>query len=97
MSTLPAMTDGYMVEADWDGQTLRVHPKSKVGAVALMGQQDGDLVLPRAAIADVQWKDAGRMGNGKIMITTALGARHQLHFRRHQQEGMRALYDALKA
>jgi hypothetical protein len=91
------MIDGYMIEADYDGETLRVHPKNKVGAVALMGQDHhGDLILPRAAIADVQWKDASRMVNGKILITTAQGIRHQLHFRHKQRDGMRALYDSLR-
>lgn len=87
-----------MIEATYADGSLRVHPKNKAAATALMGEHhDGDLILPRTAIADVTWKDASALVNGKLVVTTAAGARHQLHFRKKQSAGMRALYDALRA
>lgn len=87
-----------MIEADWDGARLQVHPKNKGAAVGLMGQHhDGDLIIPKDAIADLAWKEASALVNGKITVTTSAGSKHQLHFRRKQQEGMRALYDAIRA
>lgn len=88
--------EGYMIEASWDGQTLRVHAKNKMASVALVGQNRGeDLVLTADHIASVGWKGASAMTNGKVTLVTVGGASHQLHFRKKQQGGMRELYDAL--
>ena len=90
--------DGYMIEADWDGAVLRVHAKTKAAGIALAGRDHrDDVVVPRDAIADVAWRGANPMVNGRITVTTAQGPRYVLHFRRKQQAGMQELYDALRA
>lgn len=91
------MIQGYMIDVDWDGETLRVHGKNKAARVALAGaDHDSDVVVPRAAIADVTLKDASMMGNGNLRVTTADGTKYQLHFRRKQAEDFRALAAALR-
>lgn len=92
------IAEGYMIEASFDGQTLRVHAKNKAASIALQGENRGeDVVVTRDHIASVDWKGASALTNGKVDVRTVAGARYQLHFRRKQQDGMQALYDALRA
>jgi hypothetical protein len=99
MSTLPGMKiEGYMTEVDFDGQTLRVHGKNKPARIALAGEDhDQDVVLTREQIQRVELKDASRMVNGNLRVHTTGGKTYQLHFRRKQAEGFRALAEALGA
>lgn len=89
--------DGYMIEAAWDGETLRVHGKNRPARIALAGEDhDRDVVLPREQIASVDLKDASMLGNGNLRVHTVGGKTYQLHFRRKQADGFRQLADALK-
>lgn len=89
---------GYMIDVDYDGTVLRVHGKNKPARVALAGEAhgDGDVVVPRERIASVDLKDASMMVNGNLRITTVDGRKYQLHFRKKQAEGFRALADQLR-
>jgi hypothetical protein len=88
---------GYMVEAEWDGQTLTARGTNKMGQAALRGieKDEGDVVLPREQIADVELKEASRLANGNLIVRTVDGKKYQLHFRRKQAEDFAALADAL--
>lgn len=90
---------GYMVEADFDGEILRMRGTNKAGRVALAGAEhaDGDVVLPRAAISDVALKGASMLVNGNLRVTAADGKKYQLHFRKKQASEMEALAQALGA
>jgi hypothetical protein len=90
---------GYMIDAEWDGQTLTVTGSNKAARVALRGEQHGDgpLVVSKEDLALVDFKDASMMVNGKITVTTRDGAKHQLHFRKKQAGDFRTLADALTA
>lgn len=90
---------GYMVEVDWDGETLRARGTNKVSQVALRGPNAdlGDVVLTRSEMASVDFKDASRMVNGQIKVTAATGEGYQLHFRRKQAEPFRWLARELGA
>jgi hypothetical protein len=90
--------DGYMIDASWDGETLRVHAHNKAASVALQGKNRGeDVVVTRDHIAAVAFKPAGALVNGKVTVTTVQGAAYQLHFRRKQQPGMDELAVALQS
>ena len=85
--------DGYMIDVQWDGTTLRVHPKNKAAAIALSGEDHkaGDVVLTREQIATATYKPASRLVNGNLDVTSTSGKRHQLHFRRKHADGFDAL------
>jgi hypothetical protein len=91
------MIQGYMIDVDYDGATLRVRGKNKPARVALAGEDhDQEVVIPRERIADVSLKDAGRMTNGNLKVSTTDGRRYQLHFVRKHAEDFRQLADALR-
>lgn len=54
-----------------------------------------DVELARTDIASLDWKDATRLTNGRLTITTTTGRVHVMHFRRKQQDEMSTLRDAL--
>lgn len=89
---------GYMVEADFDGSTLRMRGSNKAARVALAGEDhEHDVVLTREQVASADLKDAGMMTNGNLRIRSADGKTYQLHFRKKQADGMKALAAALGA
>lgn len=89
--------DGYMITADFDGETLRVHGKNKAARIALAGEDHGsDVIVRKEQIASVDLKDASMMTNGNLRVRTADGRKFQLHFRRKQAEDFRALADQLR-
>lgn len=76
--------DGYMIEVDFDGETLRVRGKNKAARVALAGQDHGqDIVLRRDEIERVEFKGASVLTNGNLRVT-GRGKTYQLHFRKKQ-------------
>lgn len=81
--------NGYMNKVQWDGYTLRAKGTTKAARVALLGPQhaDGELVLTRDQIADVQYRRAGMMINGRVTLQDTGGRRYILHFRRKQRDG----------
>lgn len=84
--------DGYMTDVQWDGATLRVHGKNKAARVALAGEDHGsDVVVTRDQIADVGYRKAGAMVNGRVDVRTVDGKRYQLHFRKKQAAGFEQL------
>ena len=101
--------DGYMIDVQYDGQMLRVHPKNGAARFALTGAkseavmgEDGeahvqttrgarDVEIPKVSIADVRFKGASMMVNGNLRVRTVAGKTYQLHFRKKQAEGFRAL------
>ena len=96
-----------MVEAEWDGQTLRMRGSNKASHYALAGftsdpesgmpvRHEGDVVVERADIASVDIKDASRLTNGCLTITTRAGRTFQMHFRRKQAGDFVALAQALR-
>lgn len=90
--------EGYMIEADFDGTTLRVRGKNKAARVALAGENhDQDVVLSREQIASAEIKDAGMMTNGNLRVRSVDGKTYQLHFRKKQADGMKQLAAALGA
>lgn len=90
---------GYMIDAEWDGTTLAVTGTTKAAQVALRGQQrnDGPLLVDRAEMALVTFKEASALTNGKLIVQTRSGAKHQLHFRKKQAAEFRELADQLGA
>lgn len=95
----PVLTaDGYMIDAFWDGQTLRVHAHNKAASIALQGENRGeDVVVTADHLASVAFKPANALVNGKITVTTVGGTSYQLHFRKKHQAGMSELARALQA
>jgi hypothetical protein len=89
--------DGYMIEVDFDGATLRVHPKNKAAAVALLGAErnSGDLTLARLEIAGVDLKPAKTLSNGCLTVRIHDGRRYQLHTLKKHQADFAALAAAL--
>lgn len=85
-----------MVEATLDGDVLTLHGTTGPARVALAGQDHGtDPVIRLAEVEDVGWRDASRLVNGNLTVTTTGGRRYQLHFRRKQADDMRGLYELL--
>jgi tetratricopeptide (TPR) repeat protein len=95
----PAVSiQGYGIDVDYDGQTIRVHPHNKAVAVALAGQDHGqDVVISRAAMADIRFKDANALVNGNLTICTTDGKKFQLHFRKKHRDNFKALAAQLGA
>jgi hypothetical protein len=75
---------GYLVEAEWDGQTLTARGTNKMGQVALRGEDhwEGDVVVARSDMASIKLKPASPIFNGNLVIHTTGGKKYQLHFRR---------------
>lgn len=90
---------GYMNEVEWDGATLTARGTNKASRIALAGEDHaaGDVVIPRGAMASVRFKDASRLVNGNLTISTEQGRRYQLHFRRKHADDFRALAAELGA
>lgn len=87
---------GYMIEVDFDGQTLRVRGKNKASRVALAGEDhDSDVVLSREQIERVELKPASMLVNGNLRVTGA-GKTYKLHFRKKQSTDFEQLAQALK-
>lgn len=92
------VVEGYMIEATWDGATLRVHAKNRAAAVALSGENHReDVIVTAGHIASVAFKDASMMVNGHLVVTTVAGQSYKLHFRRKQQAGMAELAGMLQS
>lgn len=90
------MIQGYMIDVDYDGQTLRVHGRNKPARVALAGEDHKqDVVIRREQIAEVSFKDANPMVNGNLKVITKAGQTYQLHFRRKQRDDFRQLAASL--
>lgn len=85
----PAQTniEGYLIEVTYDDRVLRVRGKNGVGRLALAGPDhaQGDVVIPRDAIASVTFHGANPLVNGNLVVTTSERRTYQLHFRRKQQ------------
>lgn len=79
--------DGYLIEVTYDDRVLRVRGTNGIGRLALAGPDhaQGDVVIPRDAIAKVTFQGANPLVNGNLVVTTSEGRTYQLHFRRKQQ------------
>lgn len=90
---------GYMVEVEWDGDTLTATGTNKASQVALAGAEHaaGPVVVPAANIARVEVKSASALVNGRVTVHTHDGARYVLHFRRKQADAFTELARALSA
>lgn len=94
----PLVVEGYMIEATWDGETLRVVGKNRAARIALSGENHAeDVVVTKGHISSVGFKAASALVNGKVTITTVAGQTYQLHFRKKQQAGMDELAVALQS
>lgn len=88
---------GYMLEAEFDGQTLTARGTNKASHHALAGPgHKGDVVLNVRDIASLGYKKANPITNGEVTVVTHSGAKHQLHFRRKQGADFEALHNALQ-
>lgn len=88
--------DGYMTEVNFDGATLTVRGKTKAARVALNGiDHEQDVRVATSEITKLKWRDANRLINGQLDVTTTEGKRYQLHFRRKQRDDFRALAQQL--
>lgn len=92
---------GYMVEAELHDGVLTLRGTTGPGRAALLGadHKDGEVSFPVDQVAGVEFK-APRMGgavNGNLIVTRADGRRFQLHFRKRDTDGMRALLQELSA
>lgn len=90
---------GYLVEATWDGVTLRARGTNKAGHVALLGvdKDQPEAVIPVTDMASVELKDASRLVNGNLIIKTTGGKKYQLHYRRKSADDFHALHAAILA
>lgn len=89
---------GYMVEVEFDGQTLRARGTNKAARVALAGEDhEQDVVLPRDQIQQVNLKPASMLVNGNLRVTSTAGKTYQLHFRKKQTADFEQLAQALNA
>jgi hypothetical protein len=91
----PLHIEGYMVEVDWDGQTLRAHPTNKMSQVALNAGRRDDVVLAAEDIASIGFQPATPMTNGSLTIGASNGKSYQLHFRRKSSDDFARLRDSL--
>jgi len=88
---------GYGVVAEFDGATLRAHGTNKATHFALAGANyDEEVVVPVSTIISVEMKNAGRVGNGNLVVQTENGSRYQLHFLRKHQADFDALATGLR-
>ena len=86
---------GYMIEAVIDGDVLVLHGTNKAARVALAGEDHAqDVVVPLGSITRTEWKSAGPLVNGRLVVH-ADGRRYQVHFRRKHQGDMERLADRL--
>lgn len=93
---------GYMVEAEWDGQTLVARGTSKAGTVALLGAEYGvggasEMRLPRdevASVVNVPPK-VGGLVNGEVVVTSTAGRTYRMHYRRRDAQAWAGLVAAL--
>ncbi|TAK70637.1 MAG: hypothetical protein EPO13_01820 [Actinomycetota bacterium] len=89
---------GYLIEVDYDGDALRVHARTKAAAVAFGGKDHGqDATVPVREMRTVALKEAGRLIQGNLAVTTKDGRRYLLQYRRAQQPQFTALYADLRA
>lgn len=72
--------DGHGVVVEFDGETLRVTPTSRVSAMALGGKKGETLALAPHEIAGVDFKEATRLVNGKVTVQETSGAKREIHF-----------------
>lgn len=88
---------GYMLEVEYDGQTLTAEGTTKAARIALRGAEhdQGPLILNRADITQVDHKPASALTNGRLTLHTA-GGRYVLHFRRKQAGAFTELAAALE-
>lgn len=79
---------GYMIEVEYDGQTLTAEGTNKQAQIALRGQERklGPVVLDLSEIASVEFKQASPVINGNVIVHAADGKKYQLHFRRKSRE-----------
>jgi hypothetical protein len=89
---------GHMIDAKYDGTTLTVHGHNKAARIALAGaDHDRDVSIPRDQIANVDWKGASMLKNGRLTVHTTDGRTVVLHFRKKQTDAFSPLRDALTA
>lgn len=90
---------GYMIDIELTDDALRVEGTTKAARIALRAHEHGDgpLVIRRAEIAAVDLKRANALANGKLVVTTQDGAKHQLHYRKKSQDDFDALVAAVRA
>lgn len=87
---------GYMIDVDFDGTTLRVHGRNKAARVALNGEDhEQDVVLDRGSIERVELKSASALVNGNLRVTAG-GRTYQMHFRKKQAADFEALAGQLR-
>jgi hypothetical protein len=90
---------GYMVEAELHDGVLTLRGTTGPGRVALLGEEhkEGEVSFPAFHVASVELREPKLMGlvNGNLIVRTEDGVRFQLHFRKQDAEGMRALAAAL--
>ena len=88
--------EGYMIEVNWDGETLHAHGTNKMSQVALSGAgHASDVVLAAADIASIDFKPATAMTNGTMTIGGSDGKSYELHFRRKSGDDFARLRDSL--
>lgn len=91
------MTEGYLIDVDYDGQQLRVHGRNKAARIALAGQDhENDVVVAVSDIERVDFRDANALVNGAVVVHTRDGRKYQLHFRRKQRDAFRELSSTLQ-
>ena len=84
---------GYMLEAEFDGETLVARGANKAAHFGLVGHgHEGDLVLPVSQIDSIDYRKPTALVNGRIDVR-ANGKRYQMFFRKKQV----ADYDRLAA
>lgn len=91
--------DGYGIEAEWDGETLRARGKSKQRHKLLAGEraQEGDVIVRRDEIVRAYLKEPSVLVSGKVGVRTTDGRTYDLRFVKKQTEDFRALARELGA
>ncbi|GAA4217729.1 hypothetical protein [Actinocatenispora rupis] len=88
--------DGYMIHGSWDGSTLRIRGTNRAAHLALAGHgRTEEVAVQTSQITGLKLRDARRLINGELVITTLTGQKYKLHFRRKQAETFRRLEAAL--
>ena len=74
--------DGYGIQVEWDGATLRARGKSKQRHKMLAGDlaQEGDVLIPKDSIARAYLKEPSVVMSGKLGIRTVDGRTFDLRF-----------------